>query len=81
MAPDSVSAGCKGIHRCGRYPVSADPPAEEGKKEPAFRSAHTCDRPPTGKLIRSPFVPHADTAAVAVTTYAGRAYRSPVATQ
>ena len=38
------------------------------------------DRPPTGELIRSSFVPLATTAAVAVTTYAAVAYRSPVAT-
>ena len=33
MAPGSVSGGCKGIHRCGRCPVSTDLSAEEGKKE------------------------------------------------
>ena len=36
MAPGSVSGGWKGIHRCGRYPVSIDLSAEEGKKEPTF---------------------------------------------
>ena len=36
MAPGFVSRGCKGIHRCGRYPVSIDLSAEEGKKEPTF---------------------------------------------
>ena len=39
------------------------------------------DRPPTGELIRSSFVPLTTTAAFAVTTYAAVAYRSPVATQ
>ena len=36
MAPGAVSEGCKGIHRCGRYPVSIDLSPEEGKKEPTF---------------------------------------------
>ena len=36
MAPGSVSGVCKGMHRSGRYPVSIDLFAEEGKKEPTF---------------------------------------------
>ena len=35
--PGAVSGCCcNGIHRCGRYPVSIDLSAEEGKKEPTF---------------------------------------------
>ena len=36
MTPGAVLACCKGIHKCGRYPVSIDLSAEKGKKEPTF---------------------------------------------
>ena len=37
MAPGSVSEGCKkGIHTCGRYPLSIDLSAEEGKEKATF---------------------------------------------
>ena len=31
-----IDRRCKGIHRCGRYPISIDLSAEEGKKVPTF---------------------------------------------
>ena len=40
MAPGSVSGGCTLVHRwCGRYPITIDLSAEEGKKEPTFSPA------------------------------------------
>ena len=82
LAPGSVSGGCEGIctgladtrHlfinllRSARGNLHCDPPK-------------LGDRPPTGELIRSSFVPLTTAATVAVTTYAAVAYRSPVATQ
>ena len=63
MAPSSVSGGCKGIHRCGRYPVSTDLDlsADEGKKE--FRSAQTW-RPSMYGRAHTSFEPLTTTAAV-----------------
>ena len=66
MAPGSVGGGCTGIHKCGRYPVSIDLSAEEGKKELTFDPSRLGDRPPTGEL--SSFVLLTTTAAVTVTS-------------
>ena len=82
MAPGPVSGGCKGIctgladtrHlsinllRRARGNLHFDPPK-------------LGDRPPTGELIRSSFLPLTTAAAVAATTYAAVAYRSTIATQ
>ena len=52
MAPSSVSGGCKGIHRCGRYQVSSDLDlsADEGKIL-HFVPPRRGDRLCTGELI------------------------------
>ena len=47
-----MSGCCTGTHRCGRYPVSIDLCAEEGKEEPIHFDPHALgDRQPTGELI------------------------------
>ena len=84
MAPGSVSGGRKGTHRCGIYPVSIDLYTYllmAARRNLRSDQTKLCDRPPTGELIRSSVVPLTTTAAIAVTTYAAVAYKSPVATQ
>ena len=51
MAPGSVSGGCKGIHRCGRYPVFSIYLLRRTRGNLLFDPPKLGDHPPTGELI------------------------------
>ena len=82
MAPGSVSGGFKGIHRCGRYPVSIDLSAEWARRNlhfirPSLATVHLQASSYVAPLYHSLLLLQSPS----LRTYAAVAYKSPVATQ